>query len=140
MLLKAIMKHPPKNKPGSTFAYANYSYVFAGLMAEQVTGQSWETLMNQTALRAAGDVLGGVRATGPSWGGRPTLGPSAVPGADQAHARGPRPRPFGTGRDRALLDPGLVQVRRARTWRLPGEGEASEALHIPGLADAPTRF
>ncbi len=44
-LMKAIMKDPPKNKPGSTFDYSNHGYMLAALMAEQITGQSWETLM-----------------------------------------------------------------------------------------------
>jgi CubicO group peptidase (beta-lactamase class C family) len=53
-LLKAIMKGPPKYKPGSTFAYSNSGYILAGLMAEQVIGQSWETLMNHRLFKPLG--------------------------------------------------------------------------------------
>ena len=33
---------PPLTKPGTVYAYSNAGYVIAGLMAEQVSGQSWE--------------------------------------------------------------------------------------------------
>jgi len=45
LLLKWAMKDAPASRPGSRFAYSNHGYALAGLMAEQVTGQSWETLM-----------------------------------------------------------------------------------------------
>jgi len=35
----------PKSRPGSAYGYSNAGYVLAGLMAEQVTGASWEELM-----------------------------------------------------------------------------------------------
>jgi CubicO group peptidase (beta-lactamase class C family) len=53
-LLKAIMEGPPTNKPGSTFAYSNSGYILAGLMAEQVAGHSWETLMNHQLFEPLG--------------------------------------------------------------------------------------
>ncbi len=47
VVLKMLMRVPPKAKPGSTFRYSNVGYALAGLMAEQVTGQPVETLMRQ---------------------------------------------------------------------------------------------
>ncbi|MDG3002504.1 serine hydrolase domain-containing protein [Paludisphaera mucosa] len=35
----------PKTRPGRTYAYSNVGYVLAGLMAEHVTGATWEDLM-----------------------------------------------------------------------------------------------
>ena len=50
-----IMKNAPQNRPGSTYAYSNVGYAIAGLMAEQVSGDSWEDLDAAPAFRAAGD-------------------------------------------------------------------------------------
>jgi CubicO group peptidase (beta-lactamase class C family) len=44
-LLTTVLKEAPASRPGSTYVYSNVGYALAGLMAEQVTGQSWETLM-----------------------------------------------------------------------------------------------
>lgn len=46
-LLARMMKAAPESKPGTTFAYSNVGYALAGLMAEQVAGQSWERLMRE---------------------------------------------------------------------------------------------
>ncbi len=45
VLLSEMMKSSPVTKPGSTYEYSNVGYAIAGLMAEQVTGKSWEMLM-----------------------------------------------------------------------------------------------
>lgn len=45
VLLSRVLAKPPESKPGSKYAYSNVGYALAGLMAEQVTGKSWETLM-----------------------------------------------------------------------------------------------
>jgi len=44
-LLTTMLKSAPAKPPGSTYAYSNVGYALAGLMAEQVTGESWEMLM-----------------------------------------------------------------------------------------------
>jgi CubicO group peptidase (beta-lactamase class C family) len=46
-LLTALLMNPPLNKPGTTYEYSNVGYVLAALMAEAVTGQSWEALMRE---------------------------------------------------------------------------------------------
>ncbi|AGA24926.1 serine hydrolase domain-containing protein [Singulisphaera acidiphila] len=47
VLMAAMLQNAPLTKPGTKFAYSNVGYALAGLMAEQVTGQSWETLMRK---------------------------------------------------------------------------------------------
>jgi len=44
-ILTTMLKDAPLTRPGSTYAYSNVGYALAGLMAEHVSGQSWETLM-----------------------------------------------------------------------------------------------
>jgi len=46
-LLTRMMSPKPKSPPGKKFAYSNVGYALAGLMAEQVTGRSWEVLMQE---------------------------------------------------------------------------------------------
>jgi CubicO group peptidase (beta-lactamase class C family) len=46
-LMTRMMSKPPQSRPGSTYEYSNVGYALAGLMAEQVTGQSWEALMQR---------------------------------------------------------------------------------------------
>jgi CubicO group peptidase (beta-lactamase class C family) len=44
-LLVSVFERAPLGQPGSTYAYSNVGYALAGLMAEQVSGKSWESLM-----------------------------------------------------------------------------------------------
>lgn len=44
-LLKRILSRPPQSAPGTAFLYSNVGYAVAGHMAEEVTGKSWEELM-----------------------------------------------------------------------------------------------
>ncbi len=46
-LMMLMLEKAPATKPGTTFAYSNVSYALAGLMAESVTGESWESLMQK---------------------------------------------------------------------------------------------
>jgi CubicO group peptidase (beta-lactamase class C family) len=46
-LLVKMLGVEPQSQPGSTYAYSNVGYVVAGLMAEHVTGEAWETLMRR---------------------------------------------------------------------------------------------
>lgn len=45
--MTSFLTSAPINKPGSTYVYSNVGYVVAALMAETVTGKSWETLMRE---------------------------------------------------------------------------------------------
>jgi CubicO group peptidase (beta-lactamase class C family) len=47
ILTQDWLKYPPETKPGTCFRYSNAGYLFAGLVAETVTGKSWETLMRE---------------------------------------------------------------------------------------------
>jgi CubicO group peptidase (beta-lactamase class C family) len=42
-----LMTKSPLTRPGTVHAYSNAGYVIAGLMAEQLTRQSWEELMQE---------------------------------------------------------------------------------------------
>ena len=53
-LLTGGLIDKPASKPGSTYAYSNVGYALAGLMAEQVTGESWETLMRRRLFEPLG--------------------------------------------------------------------------------------
>jgi CubicO group peptidase (beta-lactamase class C family) len=45
------LKHPPKSKPGSTYAYSNLGYIIAAAVVEKTTGQTWESLIAQEVFR-----------------------------------------------------------------------------------------
>lgn len=47
MLLKKVLTNPALHPPDSKTVYSNVGYVVAGHMAEKVTGQSWESLMEE---------------------------------------------------------------------------------------------
>lgn len=57
--IQKVLTSKPANLAGSTFEYSNVGYTIAAVMAEQATGKSWETLMQQElfsplALHSAG--------------------------------------------------------------------------------------
>lgn len=54
LFLGAVMKDPPKTKPGTAFDYSNHGYMGAASVAEQVTGQSWETLIRRRLFEPLG--------------------------------------------------------------------------------------
>jgi len=47
MLTDALLREPPKSKPGEKFEYANAGFSIAGAMAEKLTGKAWEVLMRE---------------------------------------------------------------------------------------------
>jgi CubicO group peptidase (beta-lactamase class C family) len=53
-ILTTMLVGDPASKPGSTYAYSNVGYALAALMAEQVTGRSWETLMRERLFEPLG--------------------------------------------------------------------------------------
>lgn len=94
-LLTAILSNPPQNRPGSTYAYSNVGYVLAGLMAEQVTGQSWEALMQRRLFEPLGMSTAGFGSPGrpgsvdQPWGHRDSGGQVQPTQQDNAPAMGP---------------------------------------------------
>jgi len=46
-LLTTLLANAPTTKPGTVYAYSNVGYALAGLMAETVAGEPWETLMRR---------------------------------------------------------------------------------------------
>jgi CubicO group peptidase (beta-lactamase class C family) len=50
-LVRRLLGNAPESKSGSKYAYSNAGYAIAGLMAETVTGQSWEDLMRERIFR-----------------------------------------------------------------------------------------
>jgi CubicO group peptidase (beta-lactamase class C family) len=47
LLAREWLKKPPDAKPGTKHRYSNIGYMLAALMAETVTGKSWEELMRE---------------------------------------------------------------------------------------------
>lgn len=71
-LLELVLSQPPAVAPGSRFLYSNLGYMFAGAVAEQMTGQAWEDLMRQLVFAPLGMSTVGFRAPGfaQPWGHR----------------------------------------------------------------------
>jgi CubicO group peptidase (beta-lactamase class C family) len=49
-VVELALKQPPAAERGERMIYSNLGYVVAGAMAEQASGRSWETLMQETLL------------------------------------------------------------------------------------------
>ncbi len=94
-LLPLVLTKPPQSRPGSTYAYSNISYVLAGLVAEQVSGQSWETLMRGRLFEPLGMSTAGFGVPGrpgsvdQPWGHRTVGGDIKPTQLDNAPALGP---------------------------------------------------
>jgi CubicO group peptidase (beta-lactamase class C family) len=77
-----LFSKPPLTTPGIVYAYSNAGYAIAGLMAEQVTGQPWEELMQQRLFGPLGMKSAGFGPPGQSnaeridqpWGHRESSG------------------------------------------------------------------
>lgn len=54
ILAQDWLKEAADPKPGSRFRYSNVGYILAGLVAETVTGKSWEDLMRQLLFEPLG--------------------------------------------------------------------------------------
>ncbi len=52
--LTAVTTNAPAAKPGMSYIYSNSGYVFAGMMLEAVTGETWEDLMRARIFRPLG--------------------------------------------------------------------------------------
>jgi CubicO group peptidase (beta-lactamase class C family) len=94
-LLTAVMKTAPLSQPGSKYVYSNVGYALAGLMAEQVSGQSWETLLKQRLFEPLGMESAGFGSPGrpgsveQPWGHRATGDQVKPTQVDNVPALGP---------------------------------------------------
>ena len=155
--LLALLSKPPLTRPGTVYAYSNAGYVMAGLMAEEVSGQSWEELIQQRLFDPLGMKSAGFGPPGQSnrdridqpWGHReihgrfepvlrdnpPCMGPAgtvhcSVPDWGKfaaLHLRGPRGRLACSNRRRS----GPCTLRR-RAVTMPAAGRSS---NDPGRVD-----
>ncbi len=95
-LLELLCK-PPLSRPGTVYAYSNAGYVLAGLMAEQVSGQPWEDLMQDRLFEPLGMSSAGFGPPGGAargrieqpWGHRETGGKLVPVLRDNAPCMGP---------------------------------------------------
>ena len=62
-IIKEALTNPPAESIG-TFLYSNLGYWVAGVMAEQLTGKSWETLMEERLFTPLGMYSAGFEAPG----------------------------------------------------------------------------
>ena len=58
-VLRLALKDKPRKPPGTAFQYSNVGFVLAGAMAERVTGQSWEELMQDGLFQPLGMATAG---------------------------------------------------------------------------------
>jgi CubicO group peptidase (beta-lactamase class C family) len=63
-LLAPILANPPDYKPGSEHHYSNAGLVLAGLMAEQITGLTWEDLVFNEVIKPLGITSAGFGSRG----------------------------------------------------------------------------
>ncbi len=57
-----VMREPPLFNPGEDFIYSNVGYTIAGVMAEKLSGYSWETLVIREVFEPLGLLSGGFGA------------------------------------------------------------------------------
>ncbi len=97
-LLRDMVQRDVDHPPGTKYVYSNVGYALAGLMAEQVTAQSWEQLMRERLfqplhMEAVGfGVAGTVGQVDQPWGHHSTwlgFGPLNPVQLDNAAALGP---------------------------------------------------
>ena len=94
-IMKETLTNPPAGAIGK-FQYSNLGYLVAGVMAEQLTGKSWETLMEERLFTPLGMYSAGFGAPGTRnevdqpWGHRRGSGNAWVPAQfDNPAALGP---------------------------------------------------
>lgn len=63
-LVRGVVARPPVNPPGTVYLYSNAGYAIAGAMAEVVTGQPWETLIQERLFQPLGITTAGFGAPG----------------------------------------------------------------------------
>ena len=94
-LLVRMLGDAPQSRPGTRYIYSNVGYALAGLMAEQVTGRSWEDLMRQRVFEPLGMLSAGFGPPGHAgrvdqpWGHQPVGREVRPTQKDNAPAMGP---------------------------------------------------
>jgi CubicO group peptidase (beta-lactamase class C family) len=53
-MAKRFVSRPPKQAPGSRFAYSNYGYLILGHIVEHATGKTWEELVRKEVFEPLG--------------------------------------------------------------------------------------
>ncbi|HEX8525296.1 MAG TPA: serine hydrolase domain-containing protein [Tepidisphaeraceae bacterium] len=64
IVLEAVVTNPPEAEPGKAFIYSNASFIIAGHMAEKVTGESFEELLQKRLFQPLGMTSAGFGAPG----------------------------------------------------------------------------
>ena len=94
-LLVRVLGDAPQSRPGTKYIYSNVGYALAGLMAEQVTGLSWEALMRERVFEPLGMQSAGFGPPGhpdrvdQPWGHHPSGSEIRPTRQDNAPAMGP---------------------------------------------------
>lgn len=90
-LTREALSGNPFSQPGTKFHYSNVGYVVAAAMAEEVTGQSWESLMKQEIFEPLGMSDSGFGPAGEEhpWGHN-QKGDPVSPSWDEWRAENPR--------------------------------------------------
>ena len=126
---------------GSTYAYSNVGYALAGLMAEQVTGESWESLLMRRLFEPLGMASAGFGSPGRRGDVEPALGPSSLGNEikptqqDNAPSLGPAGTVHCTVPDWAKFaalhlggDPGKAKLLKPATFRALAYASARKRL------------
>lgn len=135
ILLSGMMKSPPRTKPGSTYEYSNVGYAIAGLMAEQVTGKSWEVLMRTRLFEPLEISSAGFGIPGKPgsliepWGHRDISGRITAVQEDNAPALGPAGTVHVSVPDWAKFAALHLQAARGKPRLL--KAETFRTLHTP---------
>ena len=138
-LLKKILVEPPQHPPDSKLLYSNVGYVIAGHMAEKVTGQSWETLINEHLFRplkmtsAGFGIPSSDKQVDQPWGHQVTLGIQRTLRIDNDPALGPAGTVYCTIEDWSrFIGMHLEGARGTSQFLTP---ESFKILHTPVSSD-----
>ena len=115
-LMMSMLEQAPLTRPGSTYAYSNVGYALAGLMAEQVAGESWEDLMRKRLFEPLEMATAGFGTPGETGGLTQPWGHHLV-GRDVKPTQEDNAAFAGPGGHGPLLDSGLGEVCRAPSGR-----------------------
>jgi CubicO group peptidase (beta-lactamase class C family) len=134
-LLVRMLGDVPQSRPGATYAYSNVGYALAALMAEQVTGLSWEDLMRERVFEPLGMLSAGFGPPGhpdqvdQPWGHRPSGREIRPTRQDNAPAMGPAATVHCTVPDWARF--AAVHLRGAQGKASLLKRATFRALHTP---------